>query len=213
MRRLSPEGVLSTTPDLLLGGADAGPASALDRLRQAGVEVRIGPDDDTSAGIAKKIMFVGAALGREEDAEKLANHVSRTLKAAIAKAQQRPTKPRVLFLMTAGRSGLMAAGSKTSAQEIIELAGGANAISGFEGYKPLSAEVALAAAPDVLLIPAHAARAMGGAAKALLKPELAGTPAGRNKKVVVLDGLLLLGFGPRTPEAVEMLATEIHRDG
>ena len=209
MRRLAPEGVLSIAPGLLLGGADAGPPSTLDRLRRAGVAVRLGPDDKTSAGVAKKIMFVGDALGLRPEAEKLARAVTARLEAAAAKARSIGDPPKVLFLMTAGRSGLMAAGANTSAQEIIELAGGVNAVAGFEGYKPLSAEVALAAAPDILLTPSHAARALGGADQALERPELASTPAGRRKNIVVLDGLLLLGFGPRTPEAVEKLAAAL----
>lgn len=211
MRRLAAEGVLSAAPDQLLGGADAGPDAALDQLRQAGVEVLIGPDDPTSAGIAKKIRFVGEALGLETEAEALAVSVAAELEAAVAKAQQVQNKPKVLFLMTAGRTGLMAAGARTSAQEIIELAGGVNAVSGFDGYKPLSAEVALASAPDILLLPTHAARAIGSVDSLLDRPELAGTPAGANRNVVVLDGLLLLGFGPRTPQAVSALAAALHK--
>ena len=41
---------------------------------------------------------------------------------------------------------------------------------------------------------------------ALALPALAQTPAGANGAVVVMDGLKLLGFGPRTGEA----ATELH---
>ncbi|MEL6318622.1 MAG: ABC transporter substrate-binding protein, partial [Pseudomonadota bacterium] len=213
MRRLAPEGVLSSAPQLLIAAAGAGPQSALDRLRQAGVDVRIGPDAPTAAGIAEKIRFVGAALGRESEAETLAADVAEKLDAAVAAAAARETKPRVLFLLTAGPNGLMAAGDGTSAEAIIELAGGANAVSGFEGYKPLSAEVAVAAAPEILVMPTHSAEALGGADKALNRPELLATPAGRARRVIVLDGLLLLGFGPRTPEAVGTLAAAIHGDG
>ncbi|MEL6980000.1 MAG: ABC transporter substrate-binding protein [Pseudomonadota bacterium] len=210
MRRLAPEGVLTTAPDLLLAGAGAGPDSAMDRLRQAGVDVRIGPDDPSLDGVAAKIRFVGDALDRRDEAEALIDRVSGQLAAAIAAAGESEASPRVLFLMTAGRNGVLAAGADTSAQAIIELAGGENAVTGFNGYKPLSAEVALASAPDVLLMPTHAAEAMGGAETALARPELAATPAGRAKRVVVIDGLLLLGFGPRTPEAVSTLAAALH---
>ncbi len=36
-------------------------------------------------------------------------------------------------------------------------------------------------------------------------PGVAGTPAASNGRVVVMDDLLLLGFGPRLPEALKTL--------
>ena len=33
------------------------------------------------------------------------------------------------------------------------------------------------------------------------------TPAARNRRFVVMDDLLLLGFGPRLPEAIRQLQT------
>jgi iron complex transport system substrate-binding protein len=36
-------------------------------------------------------------------------------------------------------------------------------------------------------------------------PGLAQTPAAKNKKIIVMDDLLLLGFGIRLPEALQQL--------
>ena len=45
----------------------------------------------------------------------------------------------------------------------------------------------------------------------LLKaPGLAHTPAGRARRVVALDALFMLGFGPRLPQAVASLAGLLH---
>jgi iron complex transport system substrate-binding protein len=41
-------------------------------------------------------------------------------------------------------------------------------------------------------------------------PEIALTPAGKEGRVVVMDTLLLLGFGPRTGEAATILGKELH---
>ncbi len=35
------------------------------------------------------------------------------------------------------------------------------------------------------------------------------SPAGQERRYVAMDGLLLLGFGPRAPEAVRSLATAL----
>ena len=40
-------------------------------------------------------------------------------------------------------------------------------------------------------------------------PAIAGTPAAQTHSVVRMDGLLLLGFGPRVGEAVRTLAGEL----
>jgi len=89
---------------------------------------------------------------------------------------------------------------------------GRKAIAGIDGYNPVSAEAVLAASPDIILVPQHTVRALGGVEQILSRPEMSATPAGKNKRVVVMDGLKLLGFGPRTPDAVLELARALHPD-
>jgi iron complex transport system substrate-binding protein len=111
----------------------------------------------------------------------------------------------------------MAGGAGTAADGIIRLAGAENAMAQIQGYKPLTDEAVIEAAPDVILMmqrggsKADAQSGDGGShtadrATALAVPALAQTPAGRNGALVTMDGLKLLGFGPRTGEA----AIELH---
>src|SRR3546814_8783213 len=81
---------------------------------------------------------------------------------------------------------------------------------GFEGYKPLSPEGAGAAAPDVLLISTRSLDLLGVRDGLRAIPEIALTPAGREGRVVVMDGLLLFGFGPRTAAAAATLGKQLH---
>src|SRR3546814_12562702 len=69
--------------------------------------------------------------------------------------------------------------SDVCSSDLIALAGGINAIDGFEGYKPLSPEAAVAAAPDVLLISPRSLDLLGGRDGPRAIPEIALTPAGR----------------------------------
>jgi iron complex transport system substrate-binding protein len=101
-------------------------------------------------------------------------------------------------------------GRATEADEIIRLAGGANAAASVEGYRPMTREAILAARPDALLMMESRAEAAGGLAKVLARPDIALTPAGRAGRAVAMPGMLLLGFGPRTPEAVARLARALH---
>ena len=44
------------------------------------------------------------------------------------------------------------------------------------------------------------------------QPGIALTPAGKNRKVIRIEGAYLLGFGPRTAAAVEELASDLYGD-
>ena len=210
MRRLSAEGVLSLSPDLIMLDDDAGPATAIDQLRAAGVRLAIAPEGTGLDSVVPKIRFVGETLGRANEAEALASRFEEQMGALQSQLAAIDARPSVLLLISVGRGAPMAAGSDTAAEAIIDLARGRNAIVGLTGYKPLSAEAAIAAAPDVLLLPQHVAESAGGADAVLQRPDLAITPAGRNGRVVVMDSLKLLGFGLRTPEAVAELARALH---
>ncbi len=93
---------------------------------------------------------------------------------------------------------------------MIELAGGVNAVSDVQGYKPLSPEAAIAARPDLLMMMTQSVEAIGGEAAVLAEPNIAHTLAAQNKRLVVVDGLFGLGFGPRLAHAVHDLAVAFH---
>jgi iron complex transport system substrate-binding protein len=68
----------------------------------------------------------------------------------------------------------------------------------------------VAAAPEVLLVPSHALESLGGIDGLLAQPGLAATPAGKARRVIAMDDLFLLGFGPRTADAALALLDQLH---
>lgn len=212
MRQLSAEPILALQPTLVLAEADAGPAVALAQLREAGVKVLAVPDAPTTDGVRAKIALVAESLGLGAVGNALADKVGRRFEALSATIGKVGRRPKVLFLLTIGRGAPLAGGAGTSADGIIRLAGGENAAAAIEGFKPITPEAAIAAAPDVILLAERTLEALGGRAGALARPEIAGTPAGRQGRLVAMDGLFLLGFGPRTPEAALALARALHPD-
>lgn len=210
LRRLSAEGILSLTPDLVIASADAGPPVVIDQLRAAGLAVATAPAGTGFETVVPKIAFVGAALGLEAEAEALAGRVAAEMEAVAAAVADLPDTPSVVFLISAGRGAPMAAGSATAADAMIRLAHARNAVAGFEGYKPISAEAAIGLAPDAIVLPDHVVTTAGTTEQAVALAGLADTPAGRDGRIVVMDGLKLLGFGPRTPAAVAELARALH---
>ena len=150
MRALSPEGVLSTGPSLILADEGAGPPETIDVLKGANVPIVLLPDDPSVDGIIDKVRHVGTALGVETEAQALAARISKDFDA-IAKsmdAVSQDERKRVLFILSAQGGRIMSSGSGTAAAAMIDLAGGVNAVDAFEGYKPLTDEAIAAAAPD-----------------------------------------------------------------
>lgn len=212
MRQLAAEPILALNPSLVLAVADAGPPPVFEQLRAAGVRIITVPDTPSPEGVIEKIQAVGRALNLEQRANALAKDIEDSFAKTRTQIAGLEAQPSVLFLLSIGRGAPLAAGRGTSAARMIDLAGGRNAANAFEGFKPLSPEAAVAAEPEVILVTRETLEQLGGKAKLLARPELATTPAGRNKRLAAMDGLLLLGFGPRTPEAVRKLARKLHPD-
>ncbi len=211
-RRLSAEGVLSLNPTLMLATADAGPPAAIAQIRSAGVPVMVVPTARTADGVKEKIRTVARALGREEKGEELTRNLDADLALAREYVAGAGKKPRVLFIYARGQGTMMVSGSGTSADTMIQLAGAENAVSGYENYKPLTAEAVVAASPDVILMLSTGLESLGGVDGLLKAPGVALTPAGKSRRIVAMDGLFLLGFGPRTGKAVLELARRFHSD-
>ncbi|WP_374763410.1 heme/hemin ABC transporter substrate-binding protein [Yunchengibacter salinarum] len=206
LRRMSAEPILALGPHMVLASDDAGPPAVLDQIRAAGTPVHMIPDEPGIAGLKDKIRAVGAALGREGAADALVRELAGALAPFPPQVNDRP---QVLFFLSAGRGAPRAAGEGTSAAAMIRLAGGVNAASGFQGYKSLSAEEILRLQPDYLLVDAGSLARMGGRDAFLNRPAIRASAAAQAGRVVVMDALRLLGFGPRTPGAVRDLAAAI----
>ncbi len=212
MRRLSPEGVLSLAPDLILAQEGSGPPEALEVIASAGIPVVTVPDTPSAEGILDKISVVGEALGTPDAAHALAETTAEALSTAQARADAVPeeARKRVMFVLSMQGGRVMAAGADTSAATIIDLAGGVNALADVSGYKPISDEAMLAARPDVILMMAHGGGGHQVVADQLWAlPGLADSPAAQANALIRMDGLYLLGFGPRTAQAAQDLAAQL----
>jgi iron complex transport system substrate-binding protein len=212
MRQLSPEGVLSVNPSGLLVIEGSGPKATIDVLTKASVPVIMVPETYDHAGILNKIRVVGQALGADEKAAKLSARVDADLAAAEKLTSGIRERLRVLFVLSMQGGKILAAGSNTAAAGIIELAGGANAVEGFSGYKQLSDEAAILAKPDVILMMDRGGDFEIADDDLFTHPAIAPTPAGQARRVVRMEGNYLLGFGPRTASAIRDLATALYGD-
>lgn len=211
IRALSPENILALNPTLILAEGDAGPPEAVEVLKAAGIPFVLVPEATDPGGVAAKITAVADAL--DLPGEALAADVQAGLDAATAQAAAVATPKRVLFILSLQGGGVMAGGEGTEAEAIIRLAGGINAATGFQGYKPMTDEAVLAAQPDVILMMDREGDLSISDADVLAQPALSQTPAATAGAIVRMDGMLLLGFGPRTPEAAQALHQALYGSG
>ena len=207
LRMLSAEGVLSLKPTLVIANQEAGPPPVLEQLKQAGVKVQIIPKELAAEGVATKIREIAAVLDAREQGEKQAQVYLQKLadfKAAQAGRSGKPVK--VVFIMQHGKGAPLVAGQDTPVDSLIHLAGGENALSGFSGLRPVNPESITSASPDVILASGSSFAGEAGKKTLLDIPGIAATEAAKKDRVLVMDTLLLLGFGPRTPDAAKTLA-------
>jgi iron complex transport system substrate-binding protein len=210
-RQLSPEGVLSLRPSLILAAEGSGPKETVSVLEAAAIPfVRI-PDTYDGQGIVEKIRIVAAATESTIRGECLARRVESELSSLAALRKQIKTPARVMFVMSFVGDKPMVAGRGTAADGLIKLAGGVNVFGDFEGYKPVNEEAVINAAPDWIL----GMRRPGldlTAASLFQRPAFSVTPAARGKQFFSMDGLYMLGFGPRTAQAARDLSKTLYPD-
>lgn len=219
-RSLSAEGVLSLRPTLVVATEDAGPPAVLRQLAAAHVPLAVLDGDHRIEGVLARTQRLADLCGRPDAGRVLVASLQQAWLATrerVATLAAGPAVPRVLFVLSHTPGQARVAGRDTAADAMIRYAGAANALGGtdggFTGYKPLTPEGAIAAAPDVILATEQGLAAAGGTDGLLRLPGLAQTPAGRTRRVVALDALWLLGFGPRLPQATAALADLLHARG
>jgi heme transport system substrate-binding protein len=209
MRQLSAEGVLGLGPSLVLAAEGSGPKETIAVLDTAAIPFVHLPDRFTGEGILEKIRLIAHATGADARGECLAGSVASDL-AALADLRSRVVQSRkVLFMLSFMNGRPMVAGRATAADGIIKLAGAVNAITEYEGYKLINDEAVIAAQPDAVLAMERTSFRLD-ARTVFEHPAFVTTPAAAQRAFVSMEGLYLLGFGPRTARAARDLARALY---
>jgi iron complex transport system substrate-binding protein len=179
-------------------------------LQAAKVPLVMIPDRYTGDGIVEKIGVIAKAVGAEQRGKCLADQVRADLDALARLRDGIKTPKRVMFVLSLVNGRAMVSGRNTAADGIIATAGAVNAVPDYAGYKTISDEAVIAAKPDIILAMDRGGPNPLNAAELFSAPVFGATPAGQDKKFVAMDGLYLLGFGPRTARAARDLALAIY---
>jgi iron complex transport system substrate-binding protein len=208
---LSAEGILALKPTLLVLTADAGPPQVIDQLKSAGVNVLVLPATYTVDAVKDKVRIVARALNFEARGEEINRSIDRDMDVVANLLSRTKTKPKVMFV---GRGPNMPnatmSGAGTTIDEMIHLAGGINPMNDFQGFREMTDEAVVNAAPEVILMTEKSFERSGGIEGVLTFPGIALTPAGKNRRIVAVSDMYFQGFGPGVGGAVRELVLKLH---
>lgn len=204
-RAISAEGIISFSPDLVLAPENMISKSLESQLKSAGIRLVIIKQEYSPKGALTFIRQVSQAVGNPTKGEQLMRQTELKVTKALEGVKKNPKSPKVLFLYARGTGIMMVAGKDTSIDAIIRTAGGKNAATGFSKFKPYSTESLINANPDIILMFDFGYKSLGGINSILKMPGVMLTNAGKNKKIVEMDGDLLVNFSVRLAEAISEL--------
>ncbi|GGH23946.1 hemin ABC transporter substrate-binding protein [Sphingobacterium alkalisoli] len=211
-RSVSAEGLMAYRPDLILAPAGDIPAGILGQLKSAGIRVVEIKQEFSEKGAIRYIESVAQALNVNDKGKLLTQKVQRELRAvkdAVSK-NVKDEKAKVLFIYARGTGTMSVAGKGSSLDAIITLAGGRNAVQEFADFKPYTTESLVKANPDVILMFDFGMSSLGGIEAILKMPGIGTTEAGKHKRIIQMNGPLLVNFSTRLPEAIIKLNTLLH---
>lgn len=203
------EAILTVSPTVVVSYDDLQPPEVIPGLRSLGIRVVTVPRRPEVEAARQKVTTIADGLGVPERGRALLASIDRDL--AWPEGKPRPArKVRVLFIQTMGSGPLMISGTGTTAAALLDAAGVDNAVTAFEGYRPLNAEAMLAIDPEAIVILKRALERIGGPAGLVATPGLGDTAAVRDGRIVISDDAAFLGLGPGFGAAVRALREAVY---
>ena len=203
------EAIIALKPSLVVTLGFQQHKSLVHRLERMGCHCLM-TDIWTVDNLFGAIDTLGKATGSERQAAELIDDIKFKIRLLQEAIKGRP-RPRVLWVVQ--RDPLRVAGRDTFINEMVELAGGENAIGPtLHKYPPIGAEQVIAASPQVVIEPTMGKgdpRHQRDQALAYWD-RFASTPAVAAGRVHIIDGDIVSRLGPRLYEGIETLVQYLH---
>lgn len=204
-RQVSSEGIVALAPSLVVGLENDLKPVIVEQLTAANIKTHLFNQEFSVEGTKQLIRASGTYFNQVAKATALITQLDKD----IALVKKAAVKKKVLFIYARGTGTMMVSGTGTAIDKMIQLSGGQNAVTAFVDYKPLTSEALIAANPDVILLFDNGLESLGGVDGLLKVQGINQTNAGKNKKVISMDGQLLTGFGPRLGKAMSELSLKL----
>jgi len=206
------ERVVAATPDLVVASF-GNTEEVVNHLRSLGLTV-ISLNPDSVEGTLHDIELVGKATGMEDRAAELVASMEARIDTVSEKIKSATDTPTVVHAVW--YDPIWVSGNNTFQNEMIKLAGGANAFPDVEGWQIVTMERFITTDPDVIIV--NSGTGMGEGGTDLIyryfmdEPRFKNMKAIKNNRVYIIDSDLIDRGGPRLVDALEEVAADIHPD-
>lgn len=208
-KKIPIEGVLALQPNLIIGTKQEVTEETKEQFKNAGIRLLLFDQEFSVEGTKNLIRNVSDSLKHTAKGDSILAKFNSDMDKLNA-IQVESKKPKVLFIYARGAGTIMVGGKGTQVDKVIALAGGENVAKDFPDYRPLTAEALVAYNPDVLLFFNSGLTSLGNEEGLLGIQGVKETNAGKNKKIIAMDGQLLSGFSARLPLAIQELHSKIY---
>jgi iron complex transport system substrate-binding protein len=194
-RQLSTEGLLALQPTQIIGSDEMGPQTTLDLLTQSDIKVNVVNTKPTITGLLERIDEIALLTHHQENSQQIKDKVNKKVAQLKSNIPVKTNQKKVLYLLLHEGRAPYVAGSDTTMDEMIRLAGAINPAQPLiSSFKPLSIEAMISMQPDVILVSNRSLVKLEGIDNIIKSiPTLASTPAGINKQIIGVSGSALVG--------------------
>ncbi|HEY4130666.1 MAG TPA: ABC transporter substrate-binding protein [Gemmatimonadaceae bacterium] len=213
-RALSAEGITSLRPTMLLTDGNLGPAAVVDQVKKVGIPVVIMTPGEGQDSAQLLMTRLGQEFHKEKAADSVVAQWKKAMDAALADTTKWAGKPKPrVMIMHMGQiaNNYLAIKRGSAGDQIIQWAGGVNAIDSTGGMMRLTPELIAKAAPDIIIATDVGFDRLGSAEKFAEMPGVAETPAGKAKRIYRVDETEVMYFGPRTAASLQKIAGWFHQ--
>jgi iron complex transport system substrate-binding protein len=203
------EAIIAAKPDLVICESFDQQRTVAETLKRAGLNVfslRVESIEELFPAISQ--------IGLYADCTDKAKHLAEDIRGRLGQISDRTSSSRkVKVLWIVQPEPVRVAGVKTFINEIIEIAGGKNAISPTKDqYPQVGTEDIISCGAEVIIQSAMGSENIAGQQRAAEESwgKFPNLPAVKNKRIYVIDPDTVLRLGPRLPQGVQTVAKLLH---
>ena len=214
-RALSPEAIISMTPDLVIHSNDIGPENVLPQIKKAGLKCKAFGGANTIDSAKLLMKELGTFFGLEAKADSIIKmmdlDIARAADTLMAKKIKDSLKVMIIHFGLRNNNYFVMSGRNGPGDKMIRLAGCTPALYNGKGAREMSAEAVALANPDVIIATDFGYDRMGSMDKFITSvPGVSLTNAGKNKRIFRFDEHDLIYFGPRSGDNIIKLINGLH---
>jgi iron complex transport system substrate-binding protein len=199
------EAIIAARPDLIVTLAFEQQKNLAERLKRINYNC-LTVNIEKVKDLFEAIETIGTATGKQQKANELVTNIMDKLDKLSALVG---TEAKVRVLWVVQREPLRVAGHNTFINEMLELAGGENAISStLHKYPPIGAEQVIVCGADVIIEPSMQQKDLAAQQNRALQywRKFENVPAVANKRIYIIQGDMVSRLSPRLYEGIETIA-------